>query len=416
MLGAAFRDASVLWDAHVRPEDFYVPAHRDLWEVILELDKAGTQPDLVTVMDQYQRMGKKCDAVWLANVAESVPAASRAAHYAEMVRDCARRRVLIQSGMELSVAARDMTRPVDDVVKLAQDAADKASDPGVDEGGQTPDRVCDGFMQYVERVQEQGGGGIETQFPRLNQLIGGLFPGEINILAARPGCGKTAMALNLGLYAIVCGHGVGVVSLEMPSHSLMARMGSSSCDVDAQHFRTGQFYAGEVERLREFAGKMSKQRFRIYDRTGITPTGIRSQARRWKREMGLDLLIIDYLQLIRPDTRGGTRDQEVAEASRTIKELALELDIPVLLLAQLNREAEKTAKPMLSQLRESGAVEQDADIVMFLSGMKTTDERDVVEVDLDVAKGRSNSCGTCRLHFVRRFLRFETPPMESDVV
>jgi replicative DNA helicase len=414
LLGAVFRDASVLWDAHVRPEDFYVPAHRDLWAAFLDLDKEGNGVDLVTVVDQFSRSGKKVDAVWLARVAESMPSVGRAGEYATMVREAARRREMITRSMELGSLARDLTRPLDDAIRLAQETADAGADPGVCETGQRPDQVCDHFLSYVDRVQEQGGGGIATQFDRLNWLIGGLFPGEIVILAARPGCGKTAMALNLGMYAIVSGCGVGVISLEMPSDALMARLGAASCDVDAQHFRTGKFWTGEVDKLRAFAGKMRSQRFRIYDRPGITPTGIRAQARRWHREMGLDLLIIDYLQLIRPDSRAGSREQEVAEASRTIKELALELNVPVLLLAQLNRDAEKTKKPMLSQLRESGAVEQDADIVLFLSGMRATEDRDVIDVDLDVAKGRSNACGTVQLNFVRRFLRFETPPIDDD--
>lgn len=410
LLGAVFRDNGVLDDVRVSPSDFYRPEHGTVWHAMLELSGAGRPIDLVTVLDQLARMGTPIDATYLCQLAESCPIASRAGDYGAMVSECSTRRRLIAKAQEMGTAARNMTQPLDVSVKLAQEAADESLDPRLDEGGQRPEQICARFDSYLDRIQEQGGGGIATQFRKLDLLTGGLFPGEVNILAARPGCGKTAIALNLGMYALVTGNPTGMISLEMPGYQLMARLSAASCSVDAQRFRTGKFVGDELARIKAFNAKMEKLPFRMYDQPSITPTGIRSQARRWKREIGLKFLIIDYLQLIRPDARGGSREQEVAEASRTIKELALELDVPVLLLAQLNRDAEKTKKPMLSQLRESGAVEQDADIVLFLSGMQATEARDVVDVDLDVAKGRSNACGTVPLQFLRRFLRFENIP------
>lgn len=407
VLGAVFRSQDVLDSVRLRADDFYEPRHQQVWTAMLEARQQGHACDLVTVLDRLTRSGIDADPSYLTQLADSSALAGRAADYAELVTDCAVRRTLIQRSYEMAHAAQDLAHPLEEAAAMAQGLADAACETRFDESGQAPPQVCAGFLEYLERIQEQVGVGIQTQFEGLNRLTGGFFPGEVTILAARPGCGKTAMALNLGMYSLVQDHPIGIFSLEMPKNALLARLCAAACDVDAQAFRTGQFRGGEIEAMQGFMDKLSQRTWRVYDRTGLTVTEMRSQARRWKREMGVEMLILDYLQLIKPDRRGGSREQEVAEASRSIKEMALELDVPVLLLAQLNREAEKSAKPMLSHLRESGSVEQDADIVLFLSGMSAGVGGDVAQVDLDVAKGRSNSCGGVKLNFLRRFLRFE---------
>ena len=243
----------------------------------------------------------------------------------------------------------------------------------------------------------------------INEYIGGYAPGEVAILAGRPGTGKTALALCEAGYFISKGHPGGIFSLEMRSARLALRFFSQRANVDAQRFRDGKFTGEDMGKVLEGTDWLAKKddMLRFWDRPGLTPQELRAQVRKWKREIGIQWIIIDYIQKLRGDRRYSSREQEVADISRGIVEAAGEYDVAVLCLAQLNREADKSKTPLLSQLRESGAIEADADIITFIVPWSALDKGESVEVQIDVAKGRSSKTGSLKAWYRRRYLRFE---------
>jgi len=278
----------------------------------------------------------------------------------------------------------------------------------LDTAGETPAEFLNDYFGYLEKLGETGGGAISTPWRRLNEIITGFFPGEVAIVAGRPGNGKTALALNLADHAVGNGAKVGLFSLEMGKYLLCNRLFASGANVRARGFRDGRFTDDEWNKLYAYAEYFKNLPFYIYDKPANRPTDIRTACRRWKRESGLDLIIIDYLQLVPPEHRQfRNREQELAEISRSIKETAKELNIPIVLLAQLNRDVEKRTnkKPLMSDLRESGAIEQDADIIIFIEPW--TASTDNVETNLIVAKGRNTGTGTVPIWYRKNYVRFE---------
>ena len=253
---------------------------------------------------------------------------------------------------------------------------------------------------------------ILTPYEQLNFITGGMHSGEMITLAGRPGTGKTALALNCAVSAMFAGNRVGVFSLEMSQRSLAERMCAATMSINAQVFRTRNFSHVDIELIRSFQKHADQMTAKVFDSPRIDPDVMRAECRKWKRSMGLDLVVIDYLQLVQSASsrKESNREREVAEISRAVKQLAIELDIPVLLLAQLNRSVEnrEDKTPRLSDLRESGSIEQDSDMVWFLTPWDTSKaDLPVVDVKLSVAKSRSSSTGSLNLQYVRRFLRFD---------
>jgi len=325
---------------------------------------------------------------------------------ARAVKDASRRRAIVSGCQSAIESAQNYAVTLDEAQQALHDTLRSVADIK----SKSPERVGDlvpGYLESLIQLQKSGGVvGIGTQFADLDRLTGGFCPGEVVILAGRPGTGKTALALNIAYSAARRGVCCGVFSLEMPAQQLLSRIYASSARVDAQRFRNGRFSQDDWQRIHTASDEISRMPLLFSDRSAIKPTQIREKARIWQQDHGLRMMVIDYLQLISPESRGQSREREVADISRAVKTTAVDLGIPILLLAQLNREAEQAARPKLSHLRESGAVEQDADIVLFLRPWKVDTGEEYPVVELDIAKGRSNACGTVKLTYAKRHLLF----------
>lgn len=398
----------------ISAEDFYLPAHQIIFKCICRLVAELGQLDLVSLASALRDSGE-LDGVGgtpaLAGLADGVVLPSQAGYMAGVVRDMSRRRQAMRVAIEVYQAAADRTVGIDEVAVSTSGLVDRVLADKLDTGRQTPVQVVRDFEEWLDSATDSGQG-VPLPFPRLQNMTGGFLPGEMIVLAARPSNGKTALALNMSLYALSQGKRVGIVSLEMRSRALMSRLSAMARSIDAQRFRNRTLTVEDRRSIAEFCARFKAAPVRMWDEPEFSPGRMRAVVRSWKRQLGgLDLLVVDYLQLMGSDQVDGrmsyNREQEVARISKAIKRLALGEEVPVMVLAQLNRQAEKDAKPMLSHLRESGSLEQDADFVLFLSFWDPRVAGNEVDVDLDVAKGRSSQTGTVPLSYVRPFLRFQ---------
>lgn len=431
MLGAVltrpdlFPDLSGMLGGPGAIDCFYDWKHQYVWQACVNVSEREGSPDLVTVNEELGRMGvgEKVGVVYLADLASGVASPEGySGQWAQELKKWKKKRDAIKLGQALISSGFDPSSDPEEQAVEAQQALDVILDDRVRVRSQNPADFIHEWLDYTEKLKEFSESQIKSPFYGLNSLVGGLFPGEEIILAGRPGMGKTALALNIVEYALKKGHSCGVFSLEMTRFALTnrfctsGRLLGSGRGMDAQKFRTGDFDDNDWNHILEFAAAMKDQRLRIWDRSGVKPSEVRSQARAWKREMeGLDLVVIDYLQLVEPESKGASREQEVGGISRMFKKIALELEIPVLVLCQLSRAAESSKKPLLSHLRESGAIEQDADGVWFLWPKRSNkndedaEEEEAAEVDLIVAKGRGNRVGTVPLLYLKKYLQFVNP-------
>lgn len=347
----------------------------------------------------------------MASLMETFPLTVNAEAWARTVRDMSRRRKVMQACVEMWQASANPAANVSEVTSEFSDLVDSVLADRLDTGRQTPREIASDYRDWLDTaIDEQAG--VPLPFHRAQELTGGFMPGEMIVLAARPSNGKTALMLNMCLYALSAGARVGIVSLEMRTRDLMSRMASMSLDINAQKFRNRQLTPEDRNSILGFCGRFERLPLRMWDDPEFSPARMRAVVKAWKRQLGgLDFLVIDYLQLLESDQTEGrmsyTREQEVARISRAIKRLALQEGLPIMILAQLNRKAETDAKPMLSHLRESGSLEQDADFVLFLSFWDPRTPGDTVNIDLDIAKGRSSQTGTVPVTYFRKFLRFE---------
>lgn len=397
----------------VSADIFYSPAHRAIAQAMLDMLADGTPIDLVTICAKLTERGALAQAggpVYLAELTNSPVSVANARHHVGIVRGCAQRRAMIDLGMGLCDAAYDPTANPGEFAAQAQKTIDAVLEERVNVPSQRPSQVAKEAYAYVERMQMGHGDLIKSSLYGLNALMGGYAPGENIVIAARPGVGKTAFALCEAAYALKKGHSVGIMSLEMRAAQLALRFFSQKASVNAQRFRDGQFADDDMRKILDGADWLARQddRLRLWDRPGLTPGELRAQIRKWKREIDVKLVIVDYLQLMKADHRSHSREQEVAEISREVKNAAIEYNVAILALSQLNRKVDdrKSKRPLLSDLRESGAIEQDADIIIFIVPPEKTDDKDVQPYELDVAKGRSNRVGTAEAYYNRPFLRF----------
>ncbi len=401
----------------VNPGVFYVPKFRVIWEAFGVVRGAGKLPDVMEVYSHLATLGQDAmvgGPAGLVEMSETLGLASQVQHSVDRLLELHRRRMLQDVARKLGAAALDMGKPMHESAGvLAKEMAEALVDRSRSDQ-QAPAEFIQEWIDRLEKLSSAQGAVLKTPFAGLNALTAGLFPGEMIVLAARPGKGKTAFALNLAEYALKKKRKVGIFSLEMSKYSLLDRMAASGKLVghdrvmDAQRFRDGKFEESDWNHIYEFADIISQDvAVRIWDRASAKPSEMYAQAAAWKQDMGgLDLLVADYLQLFSPDTRGSSREREVGEISRASKKIAGELDVPVLLLSQLSREAERAKKPLLSHLRESGSIEQDADMVIFLSSKEDDETAEGWETEVDVAKGRGNRTGSFRLYYRRKHLQF----------
>jgi replicative DNA helicase len=422
ILGAILLDNHALNAAieKIRSEDFFLSQHRQIFERMIQLGEKQQAIDVVTLMEDLSRRGELEAAggiAYLSQLADGLPRVTNVEHYARIVKEKAVLRSLIFSAsaiQEQALAAGDdadviLDRAESVIFQLAEDRV-KVGLVGVKE------LVRDNY-ERLEKIFSEGRRitGLTTGYPGLDNETAGLQPSELIILAARPSMGKTALALNISEnVALRLREPVAVFSLEMSKESLLLRLLASEARVDAHKFRTGHMGRDDWGKVTGALTNLADAPLWIDDSASSTVMEIGAKARRLKRDRGLSLLVVDYLQLVVPTHtgRGSNRQEEVSSISRGLKGLAKELKVPVLVLSQLTRAPERDdRKPQLSDLRESGAIEQDADVVLFINrpNFYKTDlpEEDRAKAELIIAKQRNGPTGSMNFVFLARHTRFE---------
>ena len=430
VLGAILLDPLVLGEVSeiLEAEDFYREVHRKLYEEILKLQANDLEPDLVSLSSSLSHSGdleKLGGKSYLVELIDLLPSTVGAPSYARIVRGHALRRRLARAADGIRLDALEGT---DAVGKIIDRAESQIFDIGSKEGARKAVFVGDILektFEKIEELQRQSGSltGLDTGYFRLNTLTGGLQGGEMIVVAARPSMGKTTFALNMARNACLSqGSKVLFFSLEMGEEQIVQNILCAEARVDATKIRNAEMSDRDWARLSDAAGRLHESRFLIDATAGLTPLGIRSKARRASITMGgIDLVIIDYLQLVSMPGRVESRQQEISSISRSLKALARELDCPVIAISQLNRsvDSREDHRPRLSDLRESGAIEQDADVIMFLyredyyEPDKESDAAGSV-TEILVAKHRNGPTGMVKLVFLNACLRFENLAVESE--
>src|SRR6201988_4887271 len=420
VLGAVLLDNNALNAAieNLKPEDFFLDQHRRVFTQMIALSEGQQAIDLVTLTDALHRRGDldaSGGAPYLASLADGLPRVTNIEHYARIVKEKAILRNLIHATHNIQQRAFDGEDGADSVLDNAESSIFAIAEDRI-KAGLIPvkDIVRDNF-ERLEKIFREGKSitGVSTGYTELDKLLSGLQPSELLILAARPSQGKTALALNFAEnISIRAGSPVAFFSLEMSKESLLQRLVASVAQIDAHKFRSGHLSREDWRRMTEALGTISSAPLWVDDSGSSSVLEIGAKARRLKRDKGLSLLIVDYLQLINARGRFNSRQEEVASISRGLKGLAKELQIPVLVLSQLTRAPERDERgPQLSDLRESGAIEQDADVVMFIyrpnffNMNATPEERDMA--DILIAKQRNGPTDKVKFVFRSRLTRFE---------
>jgi replicative DNA helicase len=405
----------------VRADDFYDDAHRRLFQQMQEMHDGGGKIDITLLVDRLKKAGEfeaVGGAAYLYRVSQSVPNAAHARYYAKIVREKSTLRSLINASTEILRDAYDDQR---EAKHLLSEAEQKIFGILENRGSATIDSIRDILHEAMDRIDarmrgEHTQGGVETGFADLDALTGGLHNSELAILAARPSMGKTALAMNIAEYvAFQLRVPALFVSLEMSSIELADRMLCSVARVNGHKLRNGTLSHADRLRLVEKAAEISQAPLFVDDSPSRTVSEIAAAARRIKRrEHRLGLVVVDYLQLIEPDNPSDPRQEQVARIARRLKGLARETEVPVLCLAQLNRQAEdsKDHRPRLSHLRESGAIEQDADVVMFVHREEyyhrgADKDQYAGLAEIIVAKQRNGPVGDVELRWEKEFTRFQ---------
>lgn len=412
----------------LKPEDFFLQAHSVLLEAMQTIVYKNVPVDLVTLVQQLEEMGQleSCGGVaYLTEITNEMPSAANFKHYVGIVRKNSNLRRIIAVGNKMIDMAYTGD-PDDEALNLAEKEVFKLSQQS--DSGEVKDirTATNNVIDQLEKLAADPKAlrGIPTGFASLNRKLNGLQRSDLILIAARPGQGKTSIGMNIvqqvalnrerksetgAIKPYVCA----VFSLEMPAEQLAKRMLCSVAKVDMTHVNAGVLEAAEWKRLSEAKSKLDKAKIYIFDSSQTTPMEILSRCRRLKREQGLDLVMVDYLQLMSTGKRVESRQQEISEITRTMKITARELDVPILLLSQMSRDIEKrqSRRPQMSDLRESGAIEQDADIIMFIyreydmtDNTVTMEQRNKVE--LIIAKHRNGEPGSVEMKWQGKYISF----------
>lgn len=401
----------------VRSEDFYTTAHQRIYESMIELGEDSQPVDLVTLTAHLQDAGllEEIGGVgYLAKLANAVPTAANVDYYAQIVEEKSMLRRLIRTATNIVsdgyANSEDVSALLSDAEKRILEISNRRSSSGFIS-------IRDVLMEVFEKVEflytnKGGSTGIPSGFVDLDRMTAGFQRSDLIIVAARPSVGKTAFALNIAQnVGVRARETVAIFSLEMSAAQLVQRMICAEANVDATRMRTGTLEGDDWEKLTMAIGALSEAQIYIDDTPGITVADIRAKCRRLKKERGLGMILIDYLQLIQGRGKAGeNRQQEVSEISRTLKQIARELEVPVIALSQLSRgvEQRQDKRPMMSDLRESGSIEQDADIVSFLYRDdyydKESEKKNIIEII--IAKQRNGPVGTVELVFLKNYNKF----------
>jgi replicative DNA helicase len=424
VLGALLIDKTA-WDQVadiVTTEDFYRPDHRLIFEALGELVAANLPADVVTVSEQLERRGRLTDVgglAYLGTLAADTPTAANARSYAQIVRERALMRRLIEAGREIASSVfGDDGQSARELVNNAEQLVFAIAEQGVRTGSGAV-RVSALLPGLIDKIDEWHDHpdklrGLATGFTDFDNKTGGLRPGDLIIIAGRPSMGKTTLAVNMAENAALNPDkpaSVAIFSMEMPAEQLVTRMLASIGHVPLNSIRSGRISDDDWVRITSATGQLSEAKIFIDESPGLTPTDLRARARRLKREQhGLDLVVVDYLHLMQVPGTKENRATEIAEISRGLKSLAKELKVPVIALSQLNRAVEQRneKKPVMSDLRESGSIEQDSDMILLIYRDEVYDKNSTKKgmAEIDLAKHRNGETGTFLLTFQGQYTRF----------
>ncbi len=425
VLGAIVTDNTVLTEVAevLICDDFSNPAHGQIFEAMLSLDGRQERVDPLTLAEELKVKGRLATVggpTYLSQLDQMVPLGLNAVEYARIVKNQATRRSLAKVGREIMELASQETGEVLELLDTAERKVFQIAEKRREGDLRPMSELMDSALELLDKMKQSSSGitGIPTGFLDLDNQLTGLHEGELIVLAARPGIGKTSLAMNVALHvAHRASRAVAVFSLEMPSTQLLTRMLATHARVDMKRLRGGRLSPADEERIQNAAAELYNLKFYIDDTGALSSFDLRAKARRLKqKDPTLGLIVVDYLQLMQQKSKSESRQIEVAEISRALKQLAKELEVPIVALSQLNRKVEerKGGKPMLSDLRESGAIEQDADVVLFIHRDDDSDEeggggpRTMVPVELIVAKQRNGPVGSIDLLFQAEYTRFES--------
>lgn len=418
ILGAILLDNAVCNQAIelLRREDFFLDSHRRIFDKMVALSERLMPIDLITLSDELRRAGEFEQiggATYIASLIDGVPRTDTIEPYAKLVKQKSMLRKLISASQQIVSLAFEEEDDADVIIDKAEHMIFEIAEDRVRQGFQY---IGDVAHRRLEQIEQMAGRpemitGVPTGFTDFDRMTSGLQRQELIVIAARPSMGKTALALNMAQYAAKNANVVGIFSLEMSAEQLVSRLLCSEARVDAHRLRTGYLNREEWARLADALRRLCETKVFIDDSAAVSVMEMRAKCRRLKAEHGLDLLIVDYLQLMAGRGRIESRQQEVSQISRDLKGLAKELDIPVVALSQLSRAPEQRSehKPQLSDLRESGAIEQDSDVVCFIYREELynpTDENQGT-AELIIGKQRNGPTGMVPLAFLKEFTRFE---------
>ncbi len=411
----AFNSAAELIDSR----DFFRDAHRRIFDRMVALSERGDAIDFVTLKDELQRSGELDEVggpAYISSLADGVPRSANVEHYARIVKEKATLRGLIHSATRIIAEAYQAEEDADLILDSAEKAIFEIAEGRIS-AGFTPLRdLVQSSFATIEKLQEQRNAitGVPSGFQDLDEMTAGFQPSDMIILAARPAMGKTSFVLNVAQNAAKKGKTVGVFSLEMSKEQLFLRLLTSEAMIDAHKFRTGYLTEKDYGKLSHALGSLAELPIYIDDTPGVGLLEMRAKCRRLAAQHTLDLVVIDYIQLMQGRGRFESRQQELTSISRSIKILAKELNIPIIALSQLSRAPESRTdhRPQLSDLRESGALEQDADLVMFIYRAEVYDKEETKPEELGTAeiiigKHRNGPIGSVRLTFLNQFTKFE---------
>ena len=409
------------------PGDFYSESHRKIFAAIVDLSERNEPSDLITlsnILKDKKHLDQVGGMAYLASLVDNVPSAANVAYYAKIVKEKAILRRLIGTATEILTKSYNTGADVDEVLDEAEHAIFEISENKIRPAFYPIKSIIKDSFKTIEKLYERKEliTGVPTGFGKIDDLTSGLQKSDLIIVAGRPSMGKTAFALNIAQHAAMEGGiPVAIFSLEMSKEQLALRMLSTVAKVDSQRLRKG--FLGETDwpKLTTAAGRLSEALIYIDDTPAITALEMKAKARRLKAESGLGLIILDYLQLMRGGTYKESREQEISDISRSLKALAKELSVPVIALSQLNRKVEDRTnrRPQMADLRESGAIEQDADVIAFIYRdevyNKSEDNPEKGLAEVIIGKQRNGPTGMVKLAFLEKYTCFENLARAEDM-
>jgi len=424
-LGSLLEDNEAISAAiqhHIRKEDFYSRANQQVYEAILSLDAKGLRPDIQTVVQELKHLGKLDEAggaSYVSGLTTVIPSSANIDYYAQSVKNYSLKRSLLRVASEISVSAYDESKEARETLEKVQQSIFELSDDRQAFSSRMIGEVLKDALDIIDRAREFKNPitGISSGFEKLDQLTSGFQKDEFIVIGARPSVGKTALALNMAAH--IAFHDkipIAFFSLEMSSIALVQRLLSSEAMVPAQSLRTGFFSSKDYTNIINTMGVIYEAPFHIVDMPNMELMDLRSQARKLRSQQQVEIIFVDYLGLIGHENKYMPRYEQISEISRSLKSLARELHIPVVVLCQLNRDAQFEL-PTLANLRDSGSIEQDADLVLFLNKdmpkkkkNEKEDEKqapiDIIPTDLIVAKQRNGPIGVAKLELVAKYAKF----------